>query len=291
MIAALSGILTALFDALAWPFGDHRGAALAAVSFVVGAVLIGLFRLASDPQRIQRARDRVAARILEIRLYADDPVLVMRALGGVLSANLGYLRAALRPILVLAVVAGLAWIQLEARYAVRPLRPGDEVVVTAHLRPGLDPRRLAVHAEAEGPLAIAAGPVRVPAERAVVWRVRLASVPSPHTVAGDAPRAASDAPEPALRLEALEQTWRVPIVVRARHRVVARHRDATSPIDAFVHPGLAPPPRSHPVAGIDVAYPDTRYDFAGHRLHWIVVFLVGTTVGALIPKFVFRITI
>ncbi len=285
MIAAFSGILTALFDVLARPLGGHRGAALAAVSTLVGVVLIALFRVASNPARIRRARDLVAARILEIRLYADDPVLVLRALGGVLTANLGYLRAALRPILVLAVVAGLAWIQLEARYAVRPLRAGDEVLVTARLRPGLDPRRLAVRARATGGATIAAGPVRVPAERAVVWRLRLDAVPAASADAGTEPAA------PALRLEALDTSWTIPLVTRADHRVIARHRDTTTRLDVLLHPGLPAPPRAMPVASVDVAYPQARYAVAGHRLHWIVVFLVSTTIGALVPKVIFGITI
>lgn len=275
MFATLSHILTAMLDVLVVPFGDHRDAALLGVSLVSGVLLIFLFKAVSDQERVRRARDRVSARILEIRLYQDDPILVLRALGGVMTGNLGYLRSAFKPIVILAVVAIAFYIQLDARYGRGPLDPGQHTVVGVTLGEGLDVNSVGVRARVDGGGAtIDAPPVRVAAEGAVYFRVRIGGP-------GD----------PVLALSAMDTEVRVPLVTTRSNAPIGHHRRARSGSDVLLHPGLAELPKDSPIAAIDVDYPRVQYSVLGWHTHWIVVFLIGSMVGALIPKFLFGIEI
>jgi len=275
MLATLSRILSAVFDLFVAPFGDHRGAALCAVSMAAGVVLIFLFRAWSNQARVRRARDRLSAHVLEIRLYRDDPVLVLRALGSVITGNFAYLRAVYKPILALALVATVFLIQLDARYGRAPLRPGHNAVVRVVLAEGLDVMSVGVRARVtRGGATIDAPPVRIPSERAVYFRVRI-----------DTPG------RPVLALRAMNTEVSLPLVAERDNAVIGWSRRARSGRDMLLHPGLDALPDHSPIASIRVDYPGERYSVFGWRTHWLVVFLIGSMVGGLIPKFLFRIDI
>ncbi|MCI0453198.1 MAG: hypothetical protein L0Z51_12590, partial [Candidatus Latescibacteria bacterium] len=137
---SIARLITLLFDALVLPFGRHRALALVVVSILSGAAFALVFRATSKPDRIRRARSRFQARVLEMRLYPDDVVLLTRALLGALATQLDYFRAAGKPILIVLVLALPVYFQLESRFAARPLRANERALVTATLKPGLDAR-------------------------------------------------------------------------------------------------------------------------------------------------------
>ncbi|MCK5407266.1 MAG: hypothetical protein KAJ37_07425, partial [Candidatus Krumholzibacteria bacterium] len=113
MIYYFSQIVTRLFDVIVVPFGDHRTVALSVISLLTGVALIFIFKATSNQRRIKETRDRFKARILEMRLYQDDIVLIHKALFAALATNLTYLRASIKPILVLVAFVFVIFIQLD----------------------------------------------------------------------------------------------------------------------------------------------------------------------------------
>ncbi len=267
----LTRVITSLFDVAVLPFGGHRTAALVVLSLVSGAALALLFRAVSRPERIKRARDLFQARILEMRLYPDDAVLLTRAFLGALATQGNYLRAAGKPILILLVVAVPVFIQLEARFARRPLTGNERALVTARLKPGLDTH--AVPTSLQGSAAIAVDPraLRVPASREIVWRVETKAHENDELVA-----------------RSYDVDYRFELRAHASARVVTPER-STGFMDAFVHPGVPPLPANSAFESIRVAYPDAHYTILGKRMGWLTVFLVGSLVGALLPTWLLKI--
>jgi predicted small integral membrane protein len=267
-----SRILTLLFDGLLLPFGTHRLAGLLVVSALSGAALALLFRATSDQARIRRARDVFKARVLEMRLYPDDFVLISRALFGALASQLTYLRIALKPILVVLVVAIPMFLQLEARFAPAPLLPGNRALVTATLKEGLDANAIPAALTGDGGIQVDPLPVRVPATREIVWRTSLAE-------AGDAP----------LTLTVYDRPYRFDVSGKPGTSVIGRNRAAHGFLDPLLHPGLPSIPADSPVAALRIGYPDDSYHLFGRRMSWLVVFLIGSFVGALLPAWFLRI--
>ncbi len=267
-----SRIITLVFDGLLLPFGTHRLAGLLVVSALCGAILALLFRATSDQARIRRARDIFKARVLEMRIYPDDIVLITRALLGALAAQLTYLRVALKPILVVLVVAIPMFLQLEARFAVAPLRPGDRTLVTATLKEGLDARTIPADLQSAGGMRVDPSPLRVPATREIVWRTALAE-------SGDA----------ALTLTLYDRPYHFDVHASNGTGVVGRSRTAHGFADPLLHPGLPPVPADSPVAALRVTYPDDSYHLFGRRMGWLSVFLIGSFVGAVLPAWFLRI--
>lgn len=137
----------ALFDgldlALGWlgPLG-----AVVLMSALTGILFILAFPHVSAQKGIRRVKDRIKYNLLAIRIFQDDLRTVLRSTGGTLGWNFAYLGLNLAPMAVLAWPFLIVWSHLCAHYAFQPLRPGDERLVVAELRPGVDPAAVQVEA-------------------------------------------------------------------------------------------------------------------------------------------------
>ena len=136
-------------------------------------LLFGLFTLLlirgfSDQTAIRTAKARIRAHLYELRLFGDDPVLMLRANKKLLFWNMRYLKLTLTPAVMIAIPALLAALQLDALYGRRSLNQGEAVIVTAQLKsPGLDPVLVAASS-----FRIESPPVHIPSLEQASWRVR-----------------------------------------------------------------------------------------------------------------------
>lgn len=270
----LNRIVTVLFDVLLAPFGEHRTAGLLFASGLCGALLALLYHATSDPARIRRARDLFKARVLEMRIYPDDLVLLTRALLGAIAAQGSYLRAAARPIVLVALVAVPMFVQVEARYGRAPLGSGDRSLVTASLKPDLDVRSVPTSLTAGDGVVVDPKSVRAPAAREVVWRVDVAR-------AGTHP----------LELRAFDRVYRFDLAAKQGSRAIGRERRSGSLSDAALHVGLPALGKDSPLARVRVLYREADYRLFGGRLSWLGVFLAGTVLGAAIPARLLRMAL
>ncbi len=258
------------------PFGDNTGLALTVLSLLSGVAMIFLFKRFSDQDAIKRSRDLFKARILEMRLYQDDFVLINKALGNALATNLTYLRVSLKPIAVILFFVFFIFVQMDMRFSRRALQPGDETVVTLSLKDGFDPFRNNVVLQPSGAVELASPAVRVAEPGEVNWRVRLGNVSG----------------EEALNFTVLDKEYTAPLTTQPGVETKGRQRAANGFFDPLLYPPGLPKIRGDmPYAGLTIDYPDTDYSVFGWRTHWLVVFIIWSFVGALIPKFLFRIEV
>lgn len=142
---------------------------LAIFSAVAGLVILWVFKKLSNQQALKTARRRIRAHLLAIRLFGNDPVMVLRSQARLFTSNMRYIALLLPSFLVVAVALFFAWDYLEALWGRLPLSPGQAVVVTARLRG--EPAALTLTAPSW--LAVESPAVRVPAEHEVSWRMRV----------------------------------------------------------------------------------------------------------------------
>jgi hypothetical protein len=137
-----------------------------------GAGTLLAMRYFSDQSRIRVVKRRVHAHFQELRLFADDPVLVLRAQENLLLWNLRYLRHTLIPVAIVIVPAFFIAAQLEALFARRPLNPGEAAIVTLQTRPGIDLNSMNPVLTAPSPFQVETPAVRIDSLHQVCWRVR-----------------------------------------------------------------------------------------------------------------------
>jgi len=158
-----------IFDLLRLPgalLGDLGELIWVSVALGVGVALV--FRLLVDQPRLDLARDRLRAALLELWLFRHDPVVVLRAEARLLAANVGYLWAFLVPLAVATLLVTPLLIQIHGRWGLQPALPNQPLLITAELEPGADPHMVLEWATGQGAVL---PPVRVPAQNRLVWRV------------------------------------------------------------------------------------------------------------------------
>jgi hypothetical protein len=268
----LARIVTLAFDALVAPFGPHRLAALLTVSALGGAALALVFRATTKQAAIARSREVFKARILEMRLYPDDIVLITRALWGALAAQGAYLKHAAPGIVAAVVLAAPLFVQLEQRFAARALPAGSRTLVTATLADGVDPRTAGASLSGPAATEVDARSLRVRASREVVWVVDV-----------------RESGRHEMELKVGTQAYRFPLEAKESCRPIGRRRSASSWIDAGTQLGLPRIDAGGSVEGVRIHYPADHYRLLGVGMNWLAVFLLGTLVGAILPARLMRI--
>jgi hypothetical protein len=143
-------------------------ASLVPISILAGMGMLLVFRHASDPVAVRRAKGIAQAHLLEFRLFMDEPLLILRAQRDLLVANLRFMKLMLRPFLWMLLPMGLLLAGLEAFYGHAPLAVGESAILTAQVKDAGGPFELKVPAD----VAVDSPPVHVLAESQVSWRIR-----------------------------------------------------------------------------------------------------------------------
>jgi hypothetical protein len=142
LVWAIQGILTGVFDGVHAVLPGQLG--LIAVSAVTGIVMLVLYKYTSPQKAIRKVKDRVHARILEMRLFKDNFGTMIKAMGGMFAANFMYFGCNLLPLILLVLLVIPVCAQLNMRFGYRSLDVGDRFVLTVKTRD------LAVLREMEG---------------------------------------------------------------------------------------------------------------------------------------------
>jgi hypothetical protein len=227
---------SALFDALLAPFG-HGPAWFDLLLWPVlaGVLALVVYQRLSNQAGIQRAKDRIAAHLYEIRLFRHDPLAVLASTGRIFARNGVYVGHNLIPLAVLLVPMLAILAQLEANYAFAPAPVGSVELLEVRLDPkaGVAPRD--VRLELPAGVALDAPPVRT-ADGEIFWRLR-AEAPGDHVLTLHAGG------------ETLTKGW----AVGGEARKVPVKRTRTW--DALLYPGEPALPRDSAVRSIALAYP------------------------------------
>ena len=265
-----------IVGAVLWPFrGASPWLGMIAVSLVTALLMLEVYKLTSNQAAIRRAKDRIKAHLLEMRLYKDNMRVTLAAQGSIVKANLAYLAANLKPLAVMIVPLVLILAQLSLWYDRAPLRPGEETLVKARLEPSADPVTAGLEIETPPWLETTAPPVRIPDLHEVVWRVK--------AVAPGAGR----------------------LVLRSRGRTIEKSvRAGGGPLTKVsalasrgsfskrvLYPGEAPLPSGTDVRSVEVLYPGRSLAAFGLGVHWLIAYLILSIAFGFAFKGVFKVEI
>lgn len=265
---ATATVITHIVDVLVLPFGrTHHTLQLVWLSLLTGVGMALVFKITSSQKTIKRTKDRFKARILEMRLYQDDPVLIFRGFGGALKNNLFYLGTIFVPFLIMIVPVAIVFTQLDQRYSRSYLTPGSTARLSVQLREAFDPFTTPVELHIEGGASAPGKPVRDLVTRETDWKI--------HVDAGGTPQ---------ITLYAKGASYSFPLVAESAYRMVGTERRAAALFEPILHPALPPIPPDSPFQRVSVEYPTASHWLLGWHAHWIVIFLVYSFVAALAMK-------
>lgn len=268
-------LATTLFAIMMLPFRNlHPLAGLAAFSVITGVLMLLVFKWTSNQKGVAAARDRMQGRLLEMRLFAADPVQVLRSAGMLLVDNLAYMRHLAVPMLILILPVVLLLVQAAAWYQYRPVAPGESVIVRAFVAEGTSEQELdSITLEPGSAVTLETPPLRIPMENEVNWRVNPDNS-GRHTLAVNIGGASVE--KQLVAGKHLSPVW----PARVRSGLGAR----------ALNPG-EPAIRSSAIQKITIQYPARELRVAGRSVHWLLIFFILSLVSAYALRGVFKVSV
>ena len=263
IVDSFNALLRALVSGFAALFAAYDPlVGLSVASVVIGLGMLWVVGRTSDQQAISQAKKHMQARLLEMRLYQDEPVLLLRAQGHLLVENFRYVRHMLRPALFLALPMVVLYGHFDAVYGRRPLRVGETALLAANTALGGDDISLS-GSEA---ILVDSDSVRSAAAGQVVWRIR------------------AEAEGPAsLALQTPEGEILKTVLTTGELAYVSQTRTASWWQRLLLSPGESGYDLGS-VASVEIGYPARKIGVAGWETHWVVWFLLISLVSAFLLK-------
>ena len=249
---------------------------LAIVSLVMGIFMLLIFRHTSNQKEIRKTKDRIKGHLIEIRLFKDNLRVLLSAQKKILLYNLKYMALAVKPMLFMILPVGIALIQMNDWFGLRPLRPGESAVVAVSVSHEKAADLSDVAVEVDQGLTIETPALRMADADEVDWKIR-ADAPGEHLVT----------------VRASGYTFHKQVVVSESPlvRVSSVRVAATTLWDPFFNPGEEPLPANPLVKRIEVGYPHRLIEILGWKFHWLLVFFVLSIVSGLAFKRFFKVEI
>ena len=245
-----------------------------AFSVFVAVLAMVAYKYTSDQTALRNARNRMVARVLEIRLYQDDIMGIFGITLRILAASFVYIKQSFRPLVVMFVPVCLILIQMAAWFEHRPLEPGDSVLLTVTCDDAVDVLSADMSATVGDGLVLETEAFRAPHESVVAWRVG-ATAPADSWI------------DVSLGDVVLRKNVQVAHGMRkvSPRRVRAQLWDAVLyPVEPFIAGGS-------PMRCIRLGYPERELHVGRFRVDWVVAFFVLTLVFGLALKPVLKVEI
>jgi hypothetical protein len=243
------------------PIGFLPGWVSATLVAVGSAPLFLLaFKYASNQRAIKAVRSDIKANLLALKLFKESPWVTLRAQGRILWGALRSILLAIQPLLVAAVPACLLVSQLALWYQARPLRVGEETVLTMKLNGGQSSWPVVQLRPSEA-VEVLAGPVRVHSKREICWSMKTRQAGYHRLV-----------------VEVGGQPIEKEVAVGNGFMRVSTVRPGWDWWDALWNPAESPLPSDSPIHSIEVEYPSRSSWTSGTDwwfIYWIIVSMIA----------------
>jgi hypothetical protein len=233
------------------------------VAAVTGVLLLAVFKYTSDQRAIERVRNDINAHLLALKLFKDSARVSLRAQGRILRGAFWLFILAIVPMLVMIVPVALLLGQIGLWFQARPLRIGEDAVVTLKLNGDAGSTWPAVSLQPTDKVYVAVGPVRVRSKREVCWQVK-AREPGSHRLVfqvGDQPSVKE-------------------LAIGDGLMRVSKERPGWDWSAILLNPAEQPFRPGHPVRSIEIDYPQ-RSSWTSGTDRWVIYWFVVSMVAAL----------
>jgi len=272
LIAWLNTGMNAMFGPLRGPMQALPAwLSLVVVSALLGVLMLVLFKYTSPQKAIGRVRDRIKANLLAMKLFKDSVSAVLKAQGRVFAAAIMLLACSLPPVLVMILPFCLVLGQLGIWYEYRPLEVNEEAIVEMQLSGTGNNPLPPVALEQAGVVRIVVGPVRVPSEQRVYWKIQ-AMKPGTHE----------------LRFKVGDSLVGKRITVGSGLMPVSMKRPSLNIGDVILYPAEKPFAPSSPVQSIAISYPERSGMLTGSG-NWVITLFIVSMLAALAVKPIFNV--
>jgi hypothetical protein len=273
LVVLLNNLANRTAEWLLAPIGWTPGCLSATfVAAFTGVVMLVVFKYTSNQQSIKRARNDIKANLLALSLFKDHAGVALRCQGRVVAGAGRLLLLAIVPMLVLTVPMCALLAQLSLWYEARPLRVGEEAVLTIRLGDTAT-EMPAAHLEPTTAAEATVGPVRVPSKRMICWSLQ-----------------AQEDGYHRLTFEVGGQKIEKELAVGDGYMRVSSQRPGSVWSDALLYPREKPFPRESVVQSVTIDYP-RRESWTSGTGSWLVYWFVASMAAAFCARPVLKVNV
>ncbi len=182
-MSAINAVLRPLFDIVLAPLsGLPAIVGVTLFSLVFGVVALWLVKLTSDSKKVDAAKRKVAAGLLEIRLFNDNLGVIFKAVASILKHQAIYVGRLGVPFVLMILLFLPIIAQLQFHWGHVGLDEGDSVVFKVALEEdweqtigndgGGDPARPRLELDMPDGLSLTSPPVWSPGDREMAWQLQ-----------------------------------------------------------------------------------------------------------------------
>jgi hypothetical protein len=234
-----------------------------AIAAVTGVFLLAVFKYTSNQHAIKRVRNEINANLLALKLFKDSASVALKAQGRLLLSAGRLFIFALVPMLVMALPVTLILGQVALWYEARPLRPGEEAVITLKLGGPAASGEPAVSLAPTEAVEVTVGPVRIHSQREVCWNVT-ARKPGSHQ----------------LMFQVGDQSVPKEIAIGDGFMRVSTERPGWDWQSILLNPWERPFRPDEPVQSIAIVYPE-RSSWTSGTFWWMIYWFVVSMIAAM----------
>jgi hypothetical protein len=271
----LNSAISGFFSILITPFKAIDPIwSLALFSLIIGILMLIIFRLTSNQQKIRDTKNKIRAYIFELSLFKDEIGLVLSSQKNIFVYNLKYIKYAMKPMLFMMIPLALILIQMESWYGYRPLKPDEKAVVSIKFNKSGDTLQ-DVKLSSDSGIAIETPPLRIPDQKEVDWRIRARELGTHYLI-----------------FDISGEKIRQKVIVSQTSLVqISPVASASSIWDMLLNPAQKPLPENSPVEEIRIDYPKGSVGVLKWHVHWLVIVFVLSIVFGFALKGLFRVEI
>lgn len=261
---ALAGAMgTAILSPIAWLPGWLSATLIAALT---GVAMLLVFKHTSHQAAIRRTRNQIKANLLALSLFKDSLPVSLRAQGRILASAGRLLLLSIIPLLVMTLPMVLLLGQLSLWYQAQPLPVGADSIVTLRLSAGAEENIQHAALMPSSAFDCTVGPVRVPAESIVCWKIQTRQT-GLHQ----------------LSLNVAGETYTKELAVGTGFLPVSLKRPEWNWTEVLLHPRERPFAVDSPVQMIEVVYPERQSMTAGTD-SWLVYWFAASMIAAFVAR-------
>lgn len=272
LIVRLNAAIGVLFNRLRGPMGYlPPWLLLVTASVTLGILMLILFKYTSNQTVISRARDRIKAHLLSMRLFRDNLSVVFQAQVKIGWNVLLLLVHSSVPMLVMFIPCVLLFGQLGLWYQSRPLKVGEQAILVLRFAgSGQDPMP-PVSLEPSDAARVTIGPVHVPSKRQVYWQIQ-AEKEGYHRLA----------------FRIVDKPISKELAIGGGFMSVSTARSAPNLLQLLQYPGEPPFDQTSPVQSIRIDYPNRSSGLFGTDT-WIFTLLAVSMATVFLCKPLFKV--
>ncbi len=270
-----------IIDLIFAPFaGLASGYGMAFATLLVTVFALVIYKYTSSQDGIKKAKEKIKAHFVEVWLYIDDPVLILKAQAGIFGNGGKYLGFALIPLVVMFLPVMIFLVNCEHRYHFRAFEPGEAFLLKLKVSGQMSDWMNGIRLELPPNLELKYPPLRIQEPDDIGGGLREIDYQIQVKAKGSLPVKIFAQGKP-------------PVEVRVF--ADAKGNPRFNPVTAngfsvnFWHPTLAKLDPASGIQKIEIKYPEGDADFFGWKTYWIWPFIILMFVFAFALKPIIKV--